>query len=126
MLCGVFTRSPRYPFNSVVCFSVCTLSGEPSLVQIFAYFSADCFGRVLRMMPLRIGHQTSRGISTTRGSDRNCFRYDFTALAVGAAGVPRLISRMPVLAIVPCWNLGSGRKDTGVRRQASGVGGEGR
>jgi hypothetical protein len=39
-----------------------------------AYFSADFFGRVLRMMPFRISHHTGRGISTTRRSHRNSFR----------------------------------------------------
>jgi len=27
------------------------------------------------MMPLRIGHQITRGVSMTRRSDRNSFRY---------------------------------------------------
>ena len=71
---GLAIFSPSQPFSSLACFSVCTFSGEPSAVQIAAYFSADFFGRVLRMMPLRISHHTARGISTTRGSDRNSFR----------------------------------------------------
>ena len=71
---GGLIRSPSQPFSSLACFSVWTFSGEPSAVQIAAYFAADFFGRVLRMMPLRISHQTARGISTTRGSDRNSLR----------------------------------------------------
>ena len=49
-------------------------SGEPSLLQIIAYFFADCAGRVRRITPCRISIQTTRGISTTRGSDRNSAR----------------------------------------------------
>jgi lipase chaperone LimK len=40
-------------------------------VQTDAYFSAERRGRTLRMMPFRISHQSGRGISTTRGSERN-------------------------------------------------------
>ena len=48
--------------------------GEPPSVQMRAYLAADCAGRVRRMMPCSIGSQAARGISTTRGSERNCAR----------------------------------------------------
>jgi len=54
--------------------SVWTRKGDPSAVQMASYFLADLAGRVGRMRPCRMGHQRMRGISTTRGSDRNCFR----------------------------------------------------
>ncbi len=54
--------------------AVWTFSGEPSGIQICAYFSADFFGRVLSMTPFRIGHHAHCGISTTRGLLRNCLR----------------------------------------------------
>ncbi len=71
---GSSRARPDNPSAASPAFRCGLLSGEPSLVQIFAYFAADCFGRVLRMMPLRIGHHSSRGTSTTRGSDRNCLQ----------------------------------------------------
>ncbi len=54
------------------------------------------------MMQCRINHHTARGISTTRGSDRNWRKYGRTAAAVGASGVPRLTSTTAVLAITSC------------------------
>jgi hypothetical protein len=81
---------------------VCTASGEPSFVQTVAYFAADFFGRVLRMMPFRISHQTGRGISTTRGP-RGTASGSGAAGAVGALGVPRLIRRTAVRAGEPWW-----------------------
>jgi hypothetical protein len=38
-----------------------------------------------------------RGISTTRGSERNSFRYALTAFGVGAEGVPKFKSSTAVL-----------------------------
>ena len=71
-------------------------SGEPSGVQIIAYFAADFFGRVFRMIPRRISCHAIGGISTTRVSDRNCLRYFFTDSGSGPSGVPRLISNTPI------------------------------
>ena len=53
---------------------VCTASGEPSGVQMAAYFAADFAGRLRSTMPCRIGSQTKRGSRTTRGSERNSAR----------------------------------------------------
>jgi hypothetical protein len=49
-------------------------SGDPWSVQIDAYLAADLAGRVRRITPLRISHHSARGISTTRGSQRNSAR----------------------------------------------------
>ena len=40
------------------CRTLCTSSGEPSRVQIAAYFFADCVGRTNRITPYRIGFHT--------------------------------------------------------------------
>ncbi|MNN26720.1 hypothetical protein D3C81_1402350 [compost metagenome] len=94
-------------WSAWACRSVCTSSGEPvicaSRSQIDSYFMADARERNGRISPCRIGSQARRGISTTRGSDKNAFRYRPTALGVGASGVPRLISRMAVRGAWPCW-----------------------
>jgi hypothetical protein len=50
------------------------LEREPSAVQILAYFEAERRGRVFRMIPWRMTHHSMRGISITRGSDKNCSR----------------------------------------------------
>ena len=63
---------------------------------------AESLGRVVRMNRCRIGHQMKRGISITRESDRNSFRYARTAPTVGASGVPRLINSTPMRGRVPC------------------------
>jgi hypothetical protein len=88
---------------------VCTRSGEPSGVQILAYFLADWLGRVVSTKAYRIGSHSVRGISITRGSERNCLRYRLTARGVGESGVPRLMSRTADLACVPCRDCGSVR-----------------
>ncbi|MNN41230.1 hypothetical protein D3C81_1553350 [compost metagenome] len=67
-------RSARAPASNLACFCVCTFKGEPSRVQIDAYFFADWPERKGKMIRFRMNHQTMRGISTTRGSDKNCFR----------------------------------------------------
>ena len=54
-----------------------------------AYFFAEAPLRIGKMMQFKIHHQISRGISTTRGSDKNSFKYALTAFAVGAEGVPK-------------------------------------
>ena len=54
--------------------SVHTASGEPSGIQTVAYLAAERAGRVRRMKPCRMSHQSARGISTTRGSLRNSRR----------------------------------------------------
>ena len=41
---------------------------------LVAYFCADLDGRELRITPCSSGVQSARGISITRGSDRNCAR----------------------------------------------------
>src|SRR5437764_5920805 len=74
--------------------AVCTASGEPADVQICAYLCADWPARSGSTTPCRRGSHSQRGSGTTRGSDRNSARYSRTARAVGAAGVPRLTSRM--------------------------------
>ena len=51
--------------------AVQAFSGEPSGVQTLAYLAADLAGRKRRMMPCRMNHQTSLGISTTRWSLKN-------------------------------------------------------
>jgi hypothetical protein len=51
-----------------------TSSGEPSLVQIAAYFAADRDGRRRKTTPCNNGIHATRGISMTRGSDRNSAR----------------------------------------------------
>jgi len=65
--------------------------------QIEAYFFAEAPLRIGRIMPFKMNHQITRGISTTRGSDKNCLRYSLTAFAVGALGVPKLSNNTAVL-----------------------------
>ncbi len=91
----------------MVCCSVWILSGDPSFVQIAAYFSADFLGRKLRIIPFKISHQTNLGISTTLLSDKNSFRYFLRAVFVGASGVPRFTSNTPICDIAPCSYGGS-------------------
>ena len=52
--------------NSKQTWRLSALAGE--------YLAADLLDRSGRMMPCRIGHQAARGISTTRGSHKNCRR----------------------------------------------------
>src|SRR5258706_14873230 len=106
---GVGTCDSKWPRSNRACLSVCTFRGEPSEDQMLAYFRADFLGLVLSTKPCRIGSQSARGISITRGSDRNCLRYRRTACGVGASGVPRLTSNTAVLAMAPCSCFGSGR-----------------
>jgi hypothetical protein len=74
------------------------MSGEPNCGnQIDAYFFAEALLRIGKIMPFKINHQIKRGISTTRGSERNSFKYDLTAFAVGAAGVPKFNKSTAVL-----------------------------
>ena len=49
-------------------------------------------------MPLRITIQShlGGGDPTTLGSDNNSFRKGLTAALVGASGVPRLVSKIPI------------------------------
>jgi F420-0:gamma-glutamyl ligase len=63
---------------------------------MLAYFFADAPERIGKIIKLRMHHQINLGISTTRGSDKNCFKYGFTAAAVGASGVPKLTNRTAV------------------------------
>jgi hypothetical protein len=49
-----------------------------------------------KIMPFKIHHQIICGISTTRGSDKNSFKYALTALAVGAEGVPKFSNKTAV------------------------------
>lgn len=67
-----------------------------------AYFLADALLRIGKIMPFKINHQINRGISTTRGSDKNSFRYALTALGVGAEGVPKFKSKTAVLLERKC------------------------
>ena len=87
--------------HCVACLAVQTASGEPSGPQMLAYLAADLAGRVRRMMPCRMGHQTSRGISNTRWSPRKSERYRRTAEAVGSSGVPRLHNSTAVRSAWP-------------------------
>src|SRR5437879_12839080 len=107
---GIGTCNPNWLRSNRACLSVCTFSGEPSGDQIRAYLLADFFGLELSTKPCSIGNQSARGISITRGSDRNCSRYRRTACGVGAAGVPRLTSNTAVLAMAPCSCFGSWRE----------------
>jgi hypothetical protein len=43
-----------------------------------------------------------RGISTTRGSERNSFKYALTAFDVGAEGVPKFNNSTAVLEARKC------------------------
>ena len=56
-----FSCWPRNPSSSVRWRTLCTSSGEPSLVQIARYRLADRDGRVLRMTPCRSGFHAQRG-----------------------------------------------------------------
>ncbi|MNH16065.1 hypothetical protein D3C79_756950 [compost metagenome] len=51
------------------------------------------------MAKVSSGDHSRRGISTTRGSWRNWLRKALTAAVVGAAGVPRLTSKIPVFVV---------------------------
>ena len=73
------------------------MSGEPSSVQIFSYFSAEARERLPRIWVCKSVHHTGRGMGQMRGSMRNCDRYFFTALRVGASGVPVLAMMTPTL-----------------------------
>ena len=75
--------------------SLSMASGEPSGVQIAAYFFALARGRIRRMIPCRIGHQSTRGNSTTRGSPNNPARKARTSRVASEAGVPELTSSTP-------------------------------
>src|SRR5712691_599260 len=97
---GIATRDSMWPRSKRAWLSVGILTGDPSDVQMLAYFCADFLGLELSTKACRIGNQRTRGISITRGSDRNCPRYRRTARGVGASGVPRLISRTAVFATV--------------------------
>ena len=54
------------------------------------------------MMMFSIGHQIHLGISITLELLRNSLRYGFSAFEVGASGVPRFTSKIPVLPEEPC------------------------
>ena len=71
--------------------------GEPCGVQMRWYKRAERLGRVLRMTPCRIGSHNQRGVLITRWSERNCARKRRSAGAVGASGLPVLVSRTPVV-----------------------------
>ena len=58
------------------------------------------------MTPCNMNHQSSLGASMTRGSERNSARYFLNAAGVGASGVPRLVTRTPVVAGVSCLTSG--------------------
>src|SRR2546430_15878479 len=79
--------------------AVYTASGEPAGVQICAYLCADWRARSGSTTPCSSGSHSHRGSGTTRGSERNSARYSRTAGAVGAAGAPRLTSRMLLLML---------------------------
>src|SRR5690349_9361783 len=70
-------------------------SGEPSGIQMAAYFFALALGRRRRMMPCRMGSHNHRGSSTTRGSPSNPARNARTSRVASEAGVPELTSRTP-------------------------------
>jgi hypothetical protein len=53
-----------------------------------------------RIIAFKITHQIKRGISTTRGSERNSFKYDLTALDVGAEGVPKFNNNTAVFEVL--------------------------
>src|SRR5258705_11100335 len=106
---GIAIRDSMWPRSKRAWLSVWTLSGDPSDVQMLAYFFADFLGLELSTKACRIGNQRTRGISIKLGSERNYPRYRRTARGVGASGVPRLISKTAVLATAPCRCFGSGR-----------------
>ena len=47
------------------------MSGEPSSVQIFSYFSAEARERLPRIWVCKSVHHTGRGMGHMRGSMRN-------------------------------------------------------
>jgi hypothetical protein len=53
---------------------VCTISGEPSGSQTWAYLAAERLLRSGRISPRSSGCHSSAGIETTRRSDRNSAR----------------------------------------------------
>jgi hypothetical protein len=98
---GLAIFSPSQPFSSLACFSVWTLSGEPSVVQIAAYFSADFFRPGVE--DDAVEDQPPHGARNFHHArvGQEFLQVRPQRLAVGASGVPRLISRMPVRACVP-------------------------
>ena len=81
--------------------SLSIASGEPAGVQMAAYFFALARGRTRRMMPCRMGHHSSRGISTTRGSPSKPARNARTSRVASDAGVPEFTSSTPVFMTGP-------------------------
>ena len=67
-----------------------------------AYFLAEALLRMGKIMPFKMHHQITRGISTTRGSERNSFKYALTAFVVGADGVPKFSNKIAVLVERRC------------------------
>ena len=85
--------------NAIAWFLVWVNNGEPSSVHTVAYAAAERLGRICRIIRFKIHHQINLGTSTTRGSDKNCFKYGLRACLVGASGVPKLLTNMPILSV---------------------------
>jgi len=96
---GIEIRDSKCPPSNRACFSVCTSAGTPRGTS-----AGVLPGRFLRSRveyeAVQIGSQRARGISITRGSDRNCFRYRRTAAVWVRPALPRLMSRSRSLR--PC------------------------
>ena len=103
--------------SSVRCLWLCTSSGEPSLRPDHRVLASPSVpGRTRRMTPCRIGCQTTRGISTTRGSDeelREIAAHRGGGRRVRRAEVDRAARRRRGWPVVRERRLGDDRRDIG-------------